>query len=109
MNNQSKFTPEEVFLFGLNRLAYPARLQDLCSIYGRDFSQWSRVFSFFIEHIYHNYKHLLFNNWECWKSSIPSFSAAIRLKIMEKGGEQYDDLEHCGRFAFIDCTTIATC
>ncbi len=47
--NRSRYTGEEVFLFGLNRFTSCAFVEDLIAIFGGEISQWSRAFHYFIE------------------------------------------------------------
>ena len=48
LDNRSKLTGEEVFMVGLNRFTSCGFLADLVEVYGRDHTQWSRAFHWFI-------------------------------------------------------------
>jgi hypothetical protein len=106
LGNRCSYTAEEIFLFSVNRLVYPGRLDDLCDIFGRDFSQWSRAFSFFIVYMMDNWAYLVTGNLAYWAPHFHSFSESIRHKIIEKGGAHYQSLRAC---AFVDRTVIQTC
>jgi hypothetical protein len=103
--NKGSYTAEEIFLFSMNRLVYPGRYDDLCDIFGRDYSAWSRAFTWFIEYMMTTWGHLVSGNLRYWAPHFPSFSEAIRQKIIEKGGEHYQSIRCC---AFVDCTVIQT-
>lgn len=82
LSNRSKFTGEEIFLFGLNRLAFPSRLSEQSlEVFGRENSQWSRAFNYFIHHIYSTKCHLLFDNMEWWSRYLISFAEIIEEKM----------------------------
>jgi hypothetical protein len=48
MENRSRLTGEEVFLFGLNRFTTCGFLEDLIVAYGGEISQWSRALHYFV-------------------------------------------------------------
>lgn len=107
MSNGCRFTYEEILLFSLNRLVYPGRLQDLArDTYGRDYTQWSRAFHWFINYVCHNFGYLLTNNLNYWVDYFPTFCRAIQAKLIEKGGPEYVNFRVAG---FIDCTVIQSC
>jgi hypothetical protein len=105
LGNGCAYTAEELFLFGMNRLVYPGRLDDLCDIYGREYSAWSRGFNYFITFMLDKWKYLVTVNLRYWAPHFHSFSEAIRFKIIEKGGIHYQTIRVC---CFVDCTVIAT-
>jgi hypothetical protein len=75
-------------------MVFPCRLGDLVPIYGLEHIQWSRAFTYFINDMSNAFSHLLFDNLEYWAPYFPEFSEAIRQKIVEKGGEDYEDLKY---------------
>jgi hypothetical protein len=107
LGNKCSYSAEEIFLFGMNRLVYPGRLDDLCDIYGREYSQWSRGFTFFINYMMTNWGWLVTGNLQYWANHFSAFSESIRLKIAEKGGGHYP-VEGFRVCAFVDCTVIQT-
>jgi hypothetical protein len=105
LGNRCQYTGEEIFLFGMNRLVYPGRLDDMCDMYGRDYSQWSRGFTYFIVFMMTNWKYLVMGNLRYWQPHFHAFSESIRFKIIEKGGLPYQSIRCC---SFVDCTVIGT-
>lgn len=82
LSNRSKFTGEEIFLFSLNRMAYPSRLSEQAlEVFGRESSQWSRAYKWFINHMYTTKCHLLFDNIEWWSNYLDSFARIIERKM----------------------------
>ena len=56
---------EEVFLRGLYELTSGDNQEKNCvNVFGRKYSRQSRACSYFISHIYENFKHLLYDNVE---------------------------------------------
>lgn len=109
LKNKCKYTLEEILLFSLNRLSYPGRLADLSDVFGREFSQWSRAFIWFIKYVFKYFRCLVTCNLPYWAECFPVFARRIRDKIVEKGGAAYEDIAATVRVAaFIDCTVIAT-
>lgn len=48
LRNGMHLMGEEVFLFSLCRLAYPSRLTDLVRLFGKELTEWSRAFKYFL-------------------------------------------------------------
>jgi hypothetical protein len=109
MENGSKFTKEEIFLFSLNRFVFPCKLAEMAIIYGKDWTQWDRAFNWFVEYVVENFAHLLIDNLEYWRPQFPDFAECIRLKLFEKSNGNIiyapDTYKIC---SFYDCTVIKT-
>ena len=72
-------TGEEVFLYMIKRLSYPATLSTLAWDSGRNISAQSEMFKQGIEHVYHNFAHLRDNrSLECWAHHFPMFAAHVQ-------------------------------
>ena len=66
-SNRGVMPGEEVFLRGLYELTTGENKNSICkNVFGRHPSDQSRAYSYFINHIYANYKHLLFDNLDWW-------------------------------------------
>ena len=65
--NKGKMSGEEVVLRGLYDFVTVENQERMCrSVFGRENSQHSRAFSWFIDHMYNNYKHLLVTDSLPW-------------------------------------------
>ena len=106
----NKYGTEEALLILLQRLAFPTRFADMVSIYHRDISSLSRIFSWMNNYIRTRFGHLLTNNWDFWKESFEEYAECIRKKVVEKseGAIDYPPGSYLV-FGFIDDTTIRTC
>ena len=80
------------------------------TVVGREQSQQSRAFKFFINHIYHNFLHLLTDNIQWWQDNgfIEESNRAIKGKLEELGLE-FDEENPCDIAYFIDCNCMETC
>jgi len=111
--NPSKYIKchtEEALLILLQRLAFPTKFLDMVSIYNRDISALSKIFSWMNNYIRSRFGYLITNNWEYWKNDFEEFSECIRKKVVEKSEGAIDYPEGAYLvFAFIDDTTIRTC
>jgi hypothetical protein len=64
-DNRSTMIGEEVFLRGLYELTSADNQEKICvNVFGRECSRQSRAYTYFMTHIYDNFKHLLCNNIE---------------------------------------------
>lgn len=87
LSNRSTLSSEEVFLFSLRRLASTANLDELVAtserpaMFDRDYSQWSRAFHYFLDHIFNRFAFLLLENLEYFLPSFPLYARAIAQKI----------------------------
>ncbi len=101
---------EEVFVLGLYRMTTCNSSTDVCypEIFGRAHDDVSRMFALFIQHLVHNFCHLVQNNMAYWTPSFPKFTDAIKSKCGNLGCPFPAD-HFFSVFGFIDCTTIETC
>jgi hypothetical protein len=86
LSNGSRMTGEEIFLFSLNRLSFPRRIVSAArEEFGRENSQWTRAFDWFINHILVTFKHLLFSNLPWWSDYFDAAARAVQSKMGEHG------------------------
>jgi hypothetical protein len=101
-DNRGKMSGEEVFLRGLYELAHGETKENIAlNVFGRHVSDQSRAFKYFIDHMYQNFRHLVFDNLNWWKESgwIQRSAEAIGIKINKPDNS----------FAFfIDCNCLET-
>ena len=112
LDNRSVFTAEEVLLCSLHRYAQAGgNLEhDANFIFGREFSQWSKAFKWFNQHMVINFTNLMVNNFQFWSQYFPIFAEKIRKKTEQMSG--YDVQWEPGTFkviAFIDDNVSRTC
>jgi hypothetical protein len=108
LDNNVILREEETFLFGLRRMCYPNRFQDLLEEFGGEITIWSRAFTWFIIHIYKHFKHLVVRSLERYAEQFPSFAKAIKKKVVEKGCNHITPNMFFRIVGFIDCTIFAT-
>jgi hypothetical protein len=102
LENKSVMTGEEVFLRGLYELVTGEKQTSIAEKFGRHPSDQSRAFTYFINHIYRNFHHLVTDNLNWWQENGLMERAAIAIE--EKLGVRYDN-----RFVgFIDCNCLET-
>jgi len=107
LSNRTTVTGEEVFLVSLRRLSSTCPMQDLCFLFGRDYSQWSRAFKWFLHFIFDNYADLLLDNMSYWEPKFQDYSECVRKKVEELGVPFAEgDFSVC---AFIDDHCFETC
>jgi hypothetical protein len=103
-DNRSTMIGEEVFLRGLYELTSADNQEKICvNVFGRECSRQSRAYTYFMTHLYDNFKHLLCNNIEWfYKNHLFEESAVAIGKKME--------CDECTNlvFAFIDCNCLQT-
>jgi hypothetical protein len=102
----NKYGTEEALLILLQRLAFPTRLNDMVSIYNRDITSLSRIFSWMNNYIRTRFGHLIKSNWDYWKDDFEEFTECIRKKVVEKseGAINYPP----GSSIFICCSNLQT-
>jgi hypothetical protein len=57
---------EEVLIRGLYELVSGSSKCEISNHFGRDYSAQSRVFSYFVNHVYNNFHHLVHDNLKWW-------------------------------------------
>ena len=102
LENRSSMPGEEVFLRGLYELVSGADQHEVVLVFGRDQTQQSRAFKYFVDHIYDNFLHLVTDNISWWYNNgyMHQSRDAIRNKF---GGNEY-----FSTFGFIDCNCLDT-
>lgn len=113
LENGSSMSGEEVFLRGLYELCSGENQQRMCTLlFGREQTQQSRAFKFFIEYMFNNYKHLVTDSLSWWHRNGFSKSSADAIweKMQAYGYQPTDDelltFRQCGYF--IDCKCSPT-
>lgn len=107
--NRSKMRGEEVFLRGLYELVSGETKYKIAkNVFGRDFNIQSRVFSWFIDHIFSNFKHLVNDNLAWWfrNGFVQRSGDAIWAKMISNGYPR--DGPHNNIAFFIDCNCMPT-
>lgn len=107
LSNGSRFSGEEVLLFSLNRFTTCGWIHDLIPVFGRDVTQWTRAFHWFIKYMIANFAYLLTDMLQFWKPYIPLMAEKIRRKLHAKH-DIYFPPGTFRVFGFIDCTVIAS-
>jgi hypothetical protein len=108
-SNGSVMVGEELMLRGLYELVTGESQFSISeSIFGRHQSDQSRAFTYFINHIYTNFLHLVTNNLNWWYESgfLQLSCNAIRKKMFERNQIEFDEFFVAG---FIDCNCLQTC
>jgi hypothetical protein len=94
---------DEVMLRGLYELVKGESQYSISeSVFGRHQSDQSRAFSYFINHIYTAFLHLVTNNLDWWHGSgfLQQSCNAIRRKMHERNRIEFGEFYIAG---FIDC------
>ena len=110
LSNGSVMSGEEIFLRGLYELITGEFQSSVAiNVFGRDLSQQSRAFSYFIDYIYHNFCYLLLDNLSWFKESglLEKSRLAIRKKL-EDLGYVFEINEKHTIGLFIDCNCLKT-
>lgn len=85
LSNGMHLMGEEVFLFSLCRLAYPSRLADLVRLFGRELTEWSRAFKYFLLWIEKHHGFRLTHYFKFWVPHFPRMAEAITQKMRYYG------------------------
>ena len=111
--NRSKMSGEEVFLRGIHELVSGDNQERMCqTLFGRENTQQSRAFTWFIDHIYTNFKHLVTDSLPWWHRNgfTKSSACAIWDKMLSNGyhptPEELAAIKRAGYF--IDCKCSPT-
>jgi hypothetical protein len=109
---QVYFTPFKIIiiiLIGLYGFATTGTLHnDFTLIFGRDYSQFSRAFKYFVTHMLHHCTHLLYGNLQYWKRLLPYFAECVRVKLEEKTGLQFNEGEFFFSSFYDDTDIVST-
>jgi hypothetical protein len=112
-DNRGKMSGEEVFLRGLHELVSGENQERMCkTLFGRENTQQSRAFTWFIDHMYNNYKHLVTDSLPWWHRNgfTKSSADAIWDKMISNGYQPTpEELQVIMRAGyFIDCKCSPT-
>ena len=77
LDNGSKLLGVEVFLFSLNRFTSHCCLEDLVTVFGKEYTVWVRAFHWFCNFMYHRWGYLLKNMLHFWSQYFVAFSEKI--------------------------------
>jgi len=111
LSNRSIMSGEEVMLRGLYELVTGEFQSSVAvNVFGRELSQQSRAFTYFISHIYRRFCHLLLDNLEWFRDTglLEESRRAIRKKLLDLG-YIFDEGEKHTIGLFIDCNCLETC
>ena len=112
LENRCAMDSEEVFLRGLFELRMAHSQYAIAElVFGRDQSQQSRAFTYFVNYIYDTFRYLVKDNLQWWhdKGFIHESHRYINRKLVELGMEALDNQPVTDIFAFIDCNCLETC
>jgi len=103
-DNRSTMSGEEVFIRGLYEMASGEKKESIAVKFGRHSSDQCRAFTFFINHIYENFHHLVDNNLQWWfdKGLVEESARLIQDKMGLTSGV------HNVFAMFIDCNCLET-
>lgn len=109
MRNGCQFESEEILLFSLRRLKSHETL-DTCarSDFGRDYSQWSRAFRWFVHYIKTTFEDKLgAPSVDYFWNRFPLYAEAIRTYVNTHRGDAHFARGDFPIFGFIDCKNNA--
>lgn len=112
LSNGSRMPGEEVFLRGLYELVSGENQYNIAeNVFGRDQTQQSRAFIFFVDHIFTTFHDLLYNHLDWWyeKGFIRQSNEAISSKLLDLGltFDETTGPQQVGMF--IDCNCMEVC
>lgn len=108
-DNGVKCQGEYAFCLMLYRLAYPCRFFNLQEIFGREFTQLSRIFKFAINFMYESHRHKVQGNLDWYKDRFALYhNAVIRRIRMSRHNHNIGFMpeELSDIFAFLDGTGL---
>jgi hypothetical protein len=109
LDNGSRMPGEEVFLRGLYEMVSADDQNTIAeTVFGRDFSQQGRATTWFVNHLYENFAHLVHDNlaWFHESGLVEQSADAIEAKLRSLGFE-YEEGEN--RYGFLlDCNCQRT-
>jgi len=110
-SNRSVMSGEEILLRGMYELV-TGEFQSSVSlnVFGRELTQQSRAFTYFIDHIYNHFCHLLLDNLEWFreKGLLEESRVAVFNKLIDLGYVFERNEQHTIGL-FIDCNCLKTC
>jgi len=111
LKNGSVMPGEEVMLRGLYELVTGEFQSSVAiNVFGRELSQQSRAFTYFIDHLYSTFCYLLLDNLEWFydEGLLEESRQAVRRKLIELG-YSFEVREKQTIGLFIDCNCLKTC
>lgn len=103
-DNEERMSGEEIMLRGLYELVSGDTKHKICrTVFGRDASSQSRAFSFFINHMYENFRHLVMGNTRWWYENGFFASSAEAIGVKLQLPNVHNVVSH-----FIDCNCLET-
>ena len=112
-NNRAKMSGEEVMLRGLYELASEETKHKIsANVFGREWSSQSRAFSWFMDHIYANFSHLVKDNVSWWhrngffENSRAAIFKRISSVLKSSGKPDLAEEDVLGVGHFIDCNCL---
>jgi len=109
-SNRATMSGEEVFLRGLYELVSgESKYKIATNVFGRCYSEQSRAFTWFVKHIFRNFKCLIYRNLGWWKQNDfwrLSYEGIYRKLVL--GGYSPDAAVPYAPALFIDCKCSAT-
>lgn len=110
LDNRIPMNGEQVFLRGLYELASGENQHKIgAHVFGGDSSVQSRAFSFFINHVYENFRHLVHDNLQWWYENGLLHDSAVAIQILlEEYGHPTISSTGNSVALFIDCNCLET-
>ncbi len=111
IENGSKFSGEEIFLYSIRRLVFPNTIEQLTKEFGGDTTVWSRAFKWFNIHMTEHFESKIVSAVHTWRGQFRTFREAIKKKFLSIDPARTEFLRGVtmSTIGFIDCTTFATC
>ena len=100
---------EHAFALMLYRLAYPTRLIELQDVFGRDYSQLSRIFKWSVDLMYEKHKDKVHGNLSWYSERFDMYHQAIIEKIISSSrnpNQGFVPIEVSNIFGFLDGTGL---
>ena len=83
MPNGLSFPGEHALILLLYRSHYPGTLYSLQDVFGREFTQLSRIYNYAVRFIYTNHQHRVLDNVDWYSTRFDMYNEAYRKKIAE--------------------------
>jgi hypothetical protein len=112
--NRVVVSGEYAFCLFLYRMAYPQRLSQLQKVFGRDYSQLSRVYNEVSRFIHAHHQNKVTGNLWWYSDRFDDYASSIRRKISRlpphvNPHPGYVPGEFCNIFGFVDGTSLKIC
>ena len=100
---------EHAFCLMLYRISYPSRVISLQDLFGRDYTQLSRIFKYAIKKYYNSHKHKVHGNLDWYAKRFDLYHEVIIKKILKSPRNPnigFVPIEVSNIFAFLDGTGL---